>query len=93
MRQILLGVLFLPVLAQAQVKVEKTVVCGPTTEVFESIAKDWKERPVWGSRLEDSRIVLTINESTKTWTIVQFNEEIACIIEAGEQYQFSFEKT
>jgi hypothetical protein len=92
MRQIFLGVLFLPVLAVAQVKVEKTVVCGPTTEVFESIAKEWKEAPVWASHLEDSRIVLTANEKTKTWTIIQFNETVACVIEAGEKYQFSFEK-
>jgi hypothetical protein len=91
-KKILLGVLFLPVLALAQVKVEKTVICGTTTEVFESVTKEWKESPVWTSRLDDSRIVLTINETTKTWSIIQYNENIACVIEAGEKYQFLYEK-
>lgn len=83
------GVLFLPALALAQqgpVKVEKPVLCHTTELVLPEIYKQYKEVPIWGSKLEDSKIAVFINPDTKTWTMLQWNDDLACVLEAGEGY-------
>ena len=97
MKNLIFGVLFLPALVVAQqqgpVRVEKAVLCDATDVVFEAIAKEWKEQPIWGSIKEDSRVMLTANLETQTWTLVQFNDEWACLIEAGQGYHFEMKGT
>lgn len=98
MKKILLGVLFLPALAVSQqmqgpVKVDKTVICGPIEDVLKTIANEYKEKPIWGSKMEDSRIVLTVNDDTKTWSILQFNDKVACMIDSGAGFFFARDNT
>ena len=83
----ILGVLFLPALvfAQEPVRVDKPVICGPTELVLKEIV-NFKELPIWGSQLEDSKIAIFANPESETWTIVQWNKDVACVIEAGEKY-------
>lgn len=85
----ILGVLFLPALVVAQqqgpVRVEKPVICGPTELVIGEVV-DHKERPIWGSQLEDSKVALFANPETETWTMVQWNADVACVIEVGKGY-------
>lgn len=90
-------VLFLPafVVAQQQqgpVKVEKPVICGPTELVIGEVA-NYKEIPVWGSQLEDSKIALFANPETESWTMIQWNKDVACVIEAGKGYFLKDPKT
>lgn len=86
MRKFLLGVLLLPALAYAQpVTVEKPVVCSDLKTIIETVSgSKWQEEPVWSGRDDTSRYVLTVNQKTKTWTMIQFNDKIACIIGIGE---------
>jgi hypothetical protein len=86
MRKFLLGVLLLPALVVAQpVTVEKTVVCEKTVLVIESLQNgDYKEQPSWIGYDDKSKYSLFTNEKTKTWTMIQFNDTIACIIGSGE---------
>ncbi len=86
MRKFLLGVLLLPALAQAQpVTVEKPVICEKTEKVIETLQKgQYKETPIWIGHDEKSKYALFANEKTKSWTIIQFNENIACILGVGE---------
>lgn len=98
MKALLLGVLFLPALVLAQqiqgpVKVEKTVICGPIEDVLKTVAKEYKESPIWGSKMEDSKIVLTVNDDTKTWSILQFNDKVACMIDSGTGFFFARDDT
>lgn len=85
-----MGVLFLPFFVFAQqgaVRVDKPVICFESTTAIEELRKEWKEHPVWGSKLEDkSSIALFVNPQTKTWTILQWNDKVACVIEAGADY-------
>ena len=89
LKQALLGVLFLPALVVAQqqgpVTVEKPVICGPTEIVITSVV-EFKELPIWGSQLEDSKIALFANAETETWTMIQWNDDVACVIEVGKGY-------
>ena len=86
MRRFLLGVLLLPALALAQpVTVEKPLVCEKTEKVIESLQNgQYKENPSWVGYDEKSRYALFVNEKTRTWTMIQFNEKIACILGVGE---------
>jgi hypothetical protein len=96
-RLMIAGVLFLPALAisqeQGPVRVDKPVLCAATDQVLNTIAKEYGERPIWGSQKEDSRVILTVNTEKQTWSIVQFNDEWACLIEAGQGYHFELKGT
>ena len=89
LKKALLGVLFLPALVIAQqqgpVTVEKPVICGATNVVINEVM-EFKERPIWGSQLADSKIALFANPETETWTMIQWNKDVACVIEVGKGY-------
>lgn len=90
MKKFLFGVLLLPavVLAQQPVVVEKPVVCSPTKEVVSFImSEDYKEIPVWIGEDEDSKYSIFANEKTGTWTFIQFNKKIACVLGAGYRHK------
>ena len=86
MHKFLLGVLLLPAFVVAQpVTVEKPVVCEKTEIVIDGLQKgQYKENPSWIGYDAKSKYTLFTNEKTKTWTMIQFNENIACIIGTGE---------
>ena len=70
------------------VTIQKPVECVDTETLFRAlISSDYEENPIWlgiqpGATL--SRYSLFMNEKTKTWTLVQFNEKIACVLGTGE---------
>jgi hypothetical protein len=91
LKKAIAGVLFLPALVVAQqqqgpVQMDKPVVCMETQQILPNVFKEFKEVPLWGSKLNDSKIALFVNDETKTWTLMQWNDDIACVIEAGENY-------
>jgi hypothetical protein len=89
MRPILASVLLLPAIAIAQpVTVEKPVVCEKTVTVLEAFSKgEWQEKPFWIGEDNKSKFGLLVNEKTKTWTLIQFNNDIACILGTGINHQ------
>lgn len=87
MKKLLLGVLLLPALVFPEpVKVDKEVICDETKLVISTLLK-YKEIPVWVGKDETSRYALLANEQTGSWTLVQFNDTIACVIGAGEGHR------
>lgn len=86
MRNLILSVLLLPALALAQpVTVEKTVVCEKTQLVIESLQQGkYQEQPIWIGVDPTSRFSLFENKKSQTWTFIQFNQEVACLIATGE---------
>jgi hypothetical protein len=74
--------------------IKKEVVCDSAEVVFKALSSaDYQEKPVWlGAGTENERLInysLWVNTSAKTWTIVQFNNKIACILGTGEAYTIS----
>jgi len=66
------------------VEVKKSVFCADAKSVFKNITEsEWEETPVWVGNGADSTFTLIANEKTGTWTLIQFNQEIACIIDVG----------
>lgn len=65
--------------------VDKSVLCADVKTVIETITGgDYSEQPFWIGRDESSKFVLLVNERSKTWSMVQFNNRIACIIATGD---------
>ncbi len=86
MKKILALLLSIPgfSLAQESVVVEKSVVCARTNIVLETLKETYKEEPVWlGNGNDRSRYSIFVNPKNGQFTIVQFNQEIACILGAG----------
>jgi hypothetical protein len=94
MHKFILGVLLLPALAYAQpVTVEKPVICDTLKTVIETLTgTGYREQPFWAGNDETSRYILLVNEKTKSWTIVQFNNKIACVLGTGENHRQVFSK-
>jgi len=69
--------------------IKKPVICDSTDIVLKAlIGENYQEKPVWLGASNEKLVnySLWVNASTKTWTIVQFNNDIACIIGTGEAY-------
>jgi hypothetical protein len=88
LKQLLLALTLLTTAAYAQepVKLEKTVVCADAQQVLDNLNKKYSEVPLWGGHLSQSNVAVFVNAETKTWTIVQWNETLACVIDSGTGY-------
>jgi len=65
---------------------DKSVTCGPIVSIIEGlISEKYKEIPTWIGKDKEasSRYSLFVNEKTGAWTLVQFGNEIGCILGLG----------
>lgn len=88
MKYFLSLVLLLPSLLTAQpVIIQKPVTCVDTKTLLQGlVGSDYKETPVWigfESGAEVPKYSVFVNQQTKTWTIIQFNDTIACVLGTG----------
>ena len=83
------GVLFLlPTLALSQQVVQKPVLCDATSKMLPFFEKDYGEKPIWigkSRKEEEGWFVLMQNPKTDTWTMIQYNAEVACLLGDGAQ--------
>ena len=70
------------------VTVQKPVECVNTETLFQGlISSNYKEKPIWLGIQSDAplpKYSLFVNEQSKSWTLVQFDEKIACVLGTGE---------
>lgn len=62
---------------------EKPLLCDDVKVIFESLKNDYNETPIWLGNSSSSKITLFVNEQTKTWTLVEFNNKTGCILGTG----------
>jgi hypothetical protein len=88
MKSLIFGLLLFPTVLLAQVvTVQKPVECAEIKLVMTAIMKELKEVPVFVLTTDSkSKIALTANHQTKSWTLLEFNAEIACILSTGEDF-------
>lgn len=63
----------------------KPILCGPADVIFKTMAsKEVNEQPIWlGQDDNRSNYVVFVNAETSGFTIVQFGEQMACILGLG----------
>lgn len=68
--------------------VKKPVKCAQTKELFTGLQNDFGETSIWNSSnamLEDrTTIALFKNQKTGSWTLLEFDYEIACVLATGQ---------
>lgn len=91
MKKLLALILIIPLLTSAESEVadafimEKKLVCDQTSVMMEVLTKgNAQETPIWGGSNDNARFGLLVNQETGTWTMIQFNKDIACILGHGE---------
>jgi hypothetical protein len=85
---LLLVVLVIGIVTAQSVTVQKPVECVNTETLFQGlISSNYKEKPIWLGIQSDAplpKYSLFVNEQSKSWTLVQFDEKIACVLGTGE---------
>jgi hypothetical protein len=80
--------LVLGIAVAQSVTVQKPVECADTATLLRGLSgSDYEERPIWWGiepGATASRYSLFVNEETKSWTLIQFDEKIACVLGTGE---------
>lgn len=83
-------ILLLPgiVLAQSEPKiVNKKVVCESPEVMFKTLVElNPDEKPFWIAASNTDRYAMLVDKKTGTWTLLQFNNDIACVIGLGTDY-------
>lgn len=93
MKKYLVATIFLAltslVIAQEPVTVNKEVVCLKTSDMFSAVRTMYGEYPVWhGDTESEGSVVITANTTTNSWSIIHYNEKVACLLEVGRGFQF-----
>ena len=87
-------ILLAPLLASAEpIQINKPVTCENTLLIFQALVEQAGEKPIWvgkGDGTDTSRTVMLANEKTKSWTIVQFDKNMACVLGSGVGSQLIF---
>ena len=67
---------------------EKPVVCDKTEKVFKVLNETFQEVLFWGGNNSRSKAnyALMLNAETKTWSLIQFETDVACILGMGNDH-------
>ena len=88
MKYFLFIILVLSSVVMAQpIIIQKPVTCVDTKTLLQGlIGSNYKETPAWlgiEPGAEVPKYSVFVNQQTKTWTIIQFNDKIACVLGTG----------
>jgi hypothetical protein len=87
-------ILLAPLLALAEpIQINKPVICDSALLVFQALLEQAGEKPIWvgkGDGADTSKTVVLANKKTKSWTIVQFDKNMACVLGSGVGSQLIF---
>lgn len=65
-------------------KINKEVVCSSLSEMSSALS-EWKEKEVWTGYSPEEKNLYTFfyNQESKSWSIIQYNDNVACLIGSG----------
>lgn len=68
---------------------ERKLSCGKTKFLLEALSKIAKEKIIWSgdSKYSETQTVVMINTETLTWTVVQYDKNMACVLNNGEGFK------
>lgn len=89
MRSIAMAFLFclLSPIANAQeiIDLQKPLKCSKPEAVMSYFRDNFKEMPMWvGKTNTNTYVTLLVNKETRTWTLIEYEANLACVLGAGE---------
>jgi len=72
--------------AQEIIDLTKPVKCGDAEWVMNHFTGEYGERPQWVGKdgNSNSYVTLLINKETGTWTLLQYDGRLACVLSTGQ---------
>ena len=71
--------------AQEIIDLTKQMKCSDAQTVMNYFTNVFKETPVWvGKTVHNTHIALLANQETRSWTMIEYDTRIACVLGAGE---------
>jgi hypothetical protein len=71
--------------AQEIIDLQKSLKCSDAQVVMKYFVDTHKETPVWvGKSVHNTHITLLVNKETRSWTMIEYDSRLACVLGAGE---------
>ena len=71
--------------AQEIIDLTKPMKCSDASSVMNYFVDTHKETPIWvGKSVHNTHITLMMNKQTRSWTMIEYDTRIACVLGAGE---------
>jgi hypothetical protein len=71
--------------AQEIIDLQKPLKCSDAQVVMNYFVDTHKETPVWvGKSVHNTHITLLMNRETRSWTMIEYDAKLACVLGAGE---------
>jgi hypothetical protein len=72
--------------AQEIIDLNKAMKCSDPQKVMDYFVDTHKETPIWvGKTVHNSHITLLMNKETRSWTMIEYDARLACVLSAGEE--------
>ena len=70
--------------AQEIIDLQKSLKCSDAQVVMNYFVDTHKEIPVWvGKSVHNTHVTLLMNNETRSWTMIEYDDKIACVLGAG----------
>ena len=71
--------------AQEIIDLQKPLKCSDAQVVMNYFVDTHKETPIWvGKSVHNTHITLLMNKETRSWTLIEYDVKLACVLGAGE---------
>lgn len=71
--------------AQEIVDLQKPLKCSRAESVMNFFKDNYQETPLWvGKTTTGTHITLMVNKETRSWTMIEYDATIACVLGAGD---------
>ncbi len=72
--------------AQEIIDLNKQMKCSDAQSVMNYFVDIHKETPIWvGKTVHNSHITLLMNKESRSWTLIEYDARLACVLGAGEE--------
>ena len=90
MKYIFAALALISSVAHAQLsEYERRFTCGKTQFVISALTQNAQEKPIWSGTDPQSgtETMILQNTRTLTWTVVQYDQDMACVLHSGTGFR------
>ena len=71
--------------AQEVIDLQKLLKCSKAESVMNYFRDNFQEMPLWvGKTNTGTHITLLVNKETRSWTMIEYDASLACVLGAGD---------